>query len=72
VAAAAFSAAFSRVLLGLPGKIKKKKGREPFSLPDYERNPFLRPMGGPLSPSEMARRSLPGERHGQGLNEESQ
>jgi len=50
-----------------PGRTKKKKSWA--LLPDYDRNPFLRPVGEPLSSLEMATRPMPGECHGHGHEE---
>jgi hypothetical protein len=57
-----------------PGQLLKtvlKNGRNVSSLPDYDRNPFLRPVGPPLSALEMATRRLPGERRGLGKDNNS-
>ena len=39
-------------------------GPQAFAIPDYERNPFLRPVGGPLQPARLA----PYPTNGNGVN----
>jgi hypothetical protein len=58
-AALAYAALPLKLARALPPIGRRPKVPKPFSIPDYERNPFLRPIGLPFSLSELGRPTPP-------------
>ncbi len=58
-AALAYATLPLKLARALPPIVGRPKVPKPFSIPDYERNPFLRPIGLPFSQSELHRPTPP-------------